>query len=181
MESMAIPKQLFKPEPVAAQVKRARRVIAMQGTLNVLLVIGIVGVIYWVKASNDQSALHASDLQRSAPVVVTMPIKAFADNRILDTTDRVSSPLLTIYGKVNGYGDLRNALNQFTVAVHGTTVAPNSSSGEFAENVALHPGENTIDVTLGWDGTVRDRQTYVITYEEPVTTSSSGATTTPSL
>ncbi len=178
---MALPKQLFKPEPVSTQVRRAKRVIATLGTLNVLLAIGIIGTLFWYKTANDQSALHAADLQRSAPVIVTMPLKAFADNRILDTTDRVTSPLLTMYGKVNGYADLRKALNDFTVTVRDTTVTPNPSSGEFAENVVLHPGENDIVVALGWDGTIRDQQTYAITYDESANTSSSSDVTAPSL
>jgi hypothetical protein len=181
MEVMALPKALFKPEPVSTQVKRARRMITMLGTLNILLALGIVGVFFWYKTANDRLALRAADIQREAPITVTMPLKVFAENRILDTTDRVSSPLVTIFGKVGNYADLRNALKNFTVTVRDTTVAPNPSSGEFAENVVLHPGENSITVALGWDGAVRDRQTYAITYEEPapIDASTTGAAVTP--
>lgn len=163
-----LPEKLFKLRPKGSDYdfdpKRVKKILRFQGVFNVLLVITLVASWAWFLRIENSVTYHALAEDFDPPVRVTMPLYLYGEERRLSVKDIVEDPFVTVYGKVEEFANLQEILDEFSVHVRKTKIAPNLRSGEFAEKIALKPGKNDIDVTLSWGGVEKYRYSYSITY-----------------
>jgi len=163
-----ISEELLRPrksDPV--DPARMKRMIRLQGALNILLLLALAGFCAWFMAYERMTVHHIETLASGAPVRVIMPLQAVAEGRVLKPTDTVHDPVAVVYGEIDDYANLREILDGLTVLIRKTSVAPNPVTGEFVETILLKPGANEIDVVLKWDDTEQYRYQYVISYIKP--------------
>jgi hypothetical protein len=176
-----LPERLLKEKkPKKIPVNHGKRVIAIQVSVLIVMMIGIAGSIGWIEARNHQTTLHALEIAKTPTVTVTVPVKVVGDkNRILNVTDTVSSSTVMVYGKVNDYVTLNSTYGGLDVRVDETSVNVNLLSGEFVRPVTLHQGKNIISITVAWDGANHYQYSYHITYTPPIDGSAATGTLTP--
>lgn len=147
--------------------KRIERIIRFQGFLNIVLLLTLIATLVWFLRIENSVTIHALAEQFDPPVRVTVPLHVYSGNRKLATADIVRDPIVTIYGQVMDYANLYDILEDFSVYVQKTKIAPKVKTGEFIEKIVLKPGKNAVDVSIRWNGEERYRYTYTITYIEP--------------
>ena len=164
MELM-LPEKLLKPKPgEEIDPGKVKRIIRFQGVLNVILIIALVGCVGWYYKYGRSIEHRVFSDAFDPPVRVTMPLHVFGEQRRLNPMDVVHEPIVTVFGKVDDYANLRDILDGFTVLVRKTSVVPNLTTGEFVEKIALKPGRNEVDIVLKWDGQEKYRYQYTISY-----------------
>jgi hypothetical protein len=165
-----LPDELLKPRKNAKpknKDRRTRRVLRLQGALNVLLAAALAASWVWFLRVPEAATFRDLADEYDPPVRVVMPLHAYGEDRLLKADDTVQDPVVTIYGKVEDYAALKDALPWFKVKVRQTQVSPNERTGDFIERIVLKQGMNPIDITVEWDGAEKYRYAYNITYVKP--------------
>jgi hypothetical protein len=163
-----LPDILFKPRPVPRfDEKRTKWIIRVQGALNIILALGIISVISWVRFDQSRTAHRIIAESKNAPADVTLQTKVFSGDRLLKTTDTVETPFVTIYGRLENYDTIRKTVPDLSITVDGTTVTPNQKTGDFLTNKTLDDGMNAVVIAVSWDGAEKYRTSYALTYKSP--------------
>jgi hypothetical protein len=165
-----LPDELLKPQKNAGPKnndRRTRRVLRLQGALNVLLAAALAASWTWFLHANGPAVIRELADEYGTPVRVVLSLHAYGEDRLLKPDDTVRDPVVTIYGRVEDYAALKDALPWFKVKIRRTQISPNERTGDFIERIVLKQGMNPIDVTLEWDGAEKERYAYNITYVKP--------------
>lgn len=173
-----LPEDLQKPSSRKLDVKRVSRVVRLQGLLNILLIFALAGSWIWFYHINPTIYAHALSEDFDPPLRIDMALQAHNGERYVLTNDVVQNPIVTIYGQIDNFDGLNEALPDFGVKVRGNFINPKSPTGEFVEKLLLNEGKNNIEITIEWGDEVHYRYRYNITFIKPVTQPVESATNT---